>query len=68
MNAEIIAIGTELLLGEISDTNSARIARVLRDLGIDLWWMSAVGDNEARIVAQVQQARSGPTSSSPAAA
>ncbi len=57
MNAEIIAIGTELLLGEITDTNSARIARVLRDLGIDLWWMSAVGDNEARIVAQVDQAR-----------
>lgn len=57
MNAEIIAIGTELLLGEISDTNSARIARVLRDLGIDLWWMSAVGDNEARIVAQIDQAR-----------
>ncbi len=57
MNAEIIAIGTELLLGEITDTNSAKIARVLRDLGIDLWWLSAVGDNEARIVAQVQQAR-----------
>ena len=57
MNAEIIAIGTELLLGEITDTNSARIARVLRDLGIDLWWMCAVGDNEGRIAAQVDQAR-----------
>ncbi len=57
MNSEIIAIGTELLLGEIVDTNSARIARVLRDLGIDLWWMCAVGDNESRIAAQVDQAR-----------
>ena len=57
MNAEIIAIGTELLLGEIVDTNSARIAKLLRDLGIDLWWLSAVGDNEARIAAQIAQAR-----------
>jgi competence/damage-inducible protein CinA-like protein len=57
LNAEIIAIGTELLLGEISDTNSARIARALRDIGLDLWWISAVGDNEARIAALVDQAR-----------
>src|SRR5262249_31433925 len=57
MNAEIIAIGTELLLGEIADTNSAKIARVLRDLGLDLWYISAVGDNEGRIAAQVEQAR-----------
>lgn len=55
MNAEIIAIGTELLLGEISDTNSARIARVLRGVGLDLWWISAVGDNEARIAEAVAQ-------------
>ncbi len=57
MNAEIIAIGTELLLGEITDTNSAHIARVLREIGLDLWWMSVVGDNEARISALVDQAR-----------
>jgi competence/damage-inducible protein CinA-like protein len=57
LNAEIIAIGTELLLGEISDTNSSRIARTLRDIGLDLWWISAVGDNEARIAALVDQAR-----------
>ncbi len=57
MNAEIIAIGTELLLGEISDTNSAHIARRLREVGLDLWWISAVGDNEARIAEMVDQAR-----------
>jgi competence/damage-inducible protein CinA-like protein len=57
LNAEIIAIGTELLLGEITDTNSTRIARALRDIGLDLWWISAVGDNEARIAALVDQAR-----------
>ncbi len=57
MNAEIIAIGTEILLGEISDTNSARIARALRDIGLDLLWISVVGDNEARIAELVDQAR-----------
>jgi nicotinamide-nucleotide amidase len=57
MNAEIIAIGTELLLGEIPDTNSAYIARHLRDIGLDLWWISAVGDNETRIAEMVDQAR-----------
>lgn len=57
MNAEIIAIGTELLLGEISDTNSAHIARALRDTGLDLWWISVVGDNEARIAEAVRRAQ-----------
>lgn len=57
MNAEIVAIGTELLLGEISDTNSAHIARRLREIGLDLWWMSVVGDNETRIAQIVDQAR-----------
>jgi nicotinamide-nucleotide amidase len=57
LNAEIIAIGTELLLGEIVDTNSARIARALRNIGLDLLWISAVGDNEARIAEAVDRAR-----------
>jgi competence/damage-inducible protein CinA-like protein len=52
--AEIIAIGTELLLGEIVDTNSQYLARQLRDAGIDLYWLGAVGDNEARIAEAVQ--------------
>ena len=49
MNAEIIAIGTELLLGEIVDTNSAHIAKKLRTVGLNLFYTSSVGDNEQRI-------------------
>ena len=49
MNAEIIAIGTELLLGEIVDTNSAHIAKKLRTIGLNLFYTSSVGDNEQRI-------------------
>ncbi len=49
MKAEIIAIGTEILLGEIADTNSAYIAAALPRLGIDLYWISTVGDNPARM-------------------
>lgn len=57
MHAEIIAIGTELLLGEITDTNSAYIARALRAIGLDLRWISAVGDNATRIAEAVDCAR-----------
>ncbi len=49
MQAEIIAIGTEILLGEIVDTNSAWIAQRLPALGIDLNYTSVVGDNKQRI-------------------
>lgn len=56
MKAEIIAIGTEILLGEIVDTNSAYIARQLPELGIDLLYKSVVGDNRGRIVATFQRA------------
>lgn len=56
MNAEIISIGTELLLGEIVDTNSAHIARNLRDIGLNLFFTTTVGDNEARIVEALENA------------
>jgi nicotinamide-nucleotide amidase len=49
LTAEIIAIGTEILLGEITDTNSVHIARVFRDIGLNLHYMTSVGDNEGRI-------------------
>jgi len=48
-NAEIIAIGTEILLGEITDTNSVYLARQLRDIGVNVFFMTTVGDNLARI-------------------
>ena len=54
--AEIVTIGTELLLGEIQDTNSKYIARVLRDIGVDLYRLSTVGDNVQRITATLQEA------------
>jgi competence/damage-inducible protein CinA-like protein len=47
--AEIITIGTELLLGETVDTNTRYIARALRDKGVDLFRASTVGDNPERI-------------------
>ena len=54
--AEIITIGTELLLGETADTNTRHIARVLRGLGVDLYRAQTIGDNAARITTTVQEA------------
>jgi nicotinamide-nucleotide amidase len=56
MRAEIISVGTEILLGEIVDTNSAFIASKLPALGIDLYFKSVVGDNQARIVDTIERA------------
>ena len=53
--AEIITIGTEILLGEILDTNARSLARTLRDQGIDLYRKTTVGDNVARIAQAIQQ-------------
>ncbi len=54
--AEIITIGTEILLGEIIDTNAQFIARKLRDAGIDLFRKTTVGDNPGRIADAIRQA------------
>jgi competence/damage-inducible protein CinA-like protein len=48
-SAEIITIGTEILLGEIVDTNTRYIARVLRGMGVDLFRTTTIGDNTERI-------------------
>jgi len=56
MKAEIISIGTELLLGEITDTNSAYLASQLPLLGLDLHYISTVGDNQQRLVDTLRQA------------
>jgi nicotinamide-nucleotide amidase len=56
LKAEIIAVGTELLLGEILDTNSQYLAQQLTGLGIDLFFVTHVGDNMGRLSATVQQA------------
>jgi competence/damage-inducible protein CinA-like protein len=54
--AEILAIGTEILLGEIVDTNTQFIARALRAIGLDLFRTATVGDNAERIAQAVRDA------------
>jgi len=55
-SAEIITIGTEILLGEIVDTNTRYIARSLRGLGVDLYRTSTIGDNVERIAEAIRSA------------
>ena len=57
MNAEIVSIGTEILLGEIIDTNSAYIAERLPALGIDVYYKHVVGDNLGRLAEVIGRAR-----------
>ncbi len=54
--AELIMVGTELLLGEVIDTNSAYLAERLAAMGIDLYYVTKVGDNQARIAQLVREA------------
>lgn len=49
MRAEIISVGTELLLGQIIDTNAPYLSEVLSALGIDVYYRVTVGDNAARL-------------------
>ena len=56
MRAEILSCGTELLLGHITDTNATYLAQSLPALGIDLYFVSQVGDNQGRIVETLQRA------------
>ena len=56
MNAEIITTGTELLLGEIVDTNAPFIARQLRSIGVNLFYKTTVGDNRERLAEALSQA------------
>ncbi len=58
MRAEIIAIGSELLLGATIDTNSAYLARQLAAAGVNLYRKTVVGDNSERIAATVREALS----------
>lgn len=57
-NAEVLATGTELLSGDIVDTNSARIARALQPLAIPLVQITIVGDDLPRMVAAIRAALS----------
>src|ERR1700732_2002179 len=56
MRAEILSCGTELLLGHITDTNATYLAQSLATLGVDLYYVSQVGDNQGRIVETLRRA------------
>ena len=49
MQAEIIAVGTEILLGQIDNTNASYVARGLAGLGINVFHQQVVGDNPERL-------------------
>lgn len=56
MHAEIIAVGTEILLGQIVNTNSAFLAEKLADLGVNVFYQTVVGDNEERMLEAIELA------------
>ena len=49
VSAELVTSGTEILLGDIVDTNAAWIAQQLREIGVNLYYKTTVGDNEPRL-------------------
>lgn len=57
MVAEIICVGTELLLGDILNTNAQFLSRRLADLGVSVFYQSVVGDNEERLIKSIQAAK-----------
>ncbi|MHC9536490.1 competence/damage-inducible protein A [Dellaglioa sp. BT-FLS60] len=56
MHAEIIAVGTEILLGQIVNTNSAFLAEKLANLGVNVFYQTVVGDNEERMLEAIEMA------------
>lgn len=56
MNAEIIAVGSELLLGQISNTNAQFISKQLSELGINVFYHTVVGDNGGRLKDAIEKA------------
>jgi nicotinamide-nucleotide amidase len=56
MRAEIVSVGTELLLGHITDTNASWLAQQLSQLGIDNYYVSAIGDNLGRLTEHLRRA------------
>lgn len=57
MKAEIIAVGTELLLGQIVNTNAQYLSQQCAALGIDIYFQTVVGDNEGRLRQALDTAR-----------
>ena len=61
MNAEIITVGTELLLGDILNTNCRFLSQQLASMGIGLLYQSTVGDNAERLAAALSAALGAPS-------
>lgn len=57
MNAEIIAVGSELLLGQIANTNAQFLSAQLAELGINVYFHTVVGDNADRLEKAVKVAQ-----------
>ena len=57
MQAELIFVGTELLLGDILNTNAQYLSRELAALGISVYQQTVVGDNTERLTALVKNAK-----------
>ena len=55
MKAELIAVGTEILTGQITNTNAQFLSEKLAELGIDVYFHTAVGDNENRLLSVLDQ-------------
>lgn len=58
LSAEIIAVGTEILLGEITNTDAVTVARALSELGINAFYQTVVGDNPDRLYDVIMTAKS----------
>lgn len=57
MKAEIIAVGTELLLGQVVNTNATFLSEELADLGIEVYYHTVVGDNPQRLESILEEAQ-----------
>ena len=57
MKAEIIAVGTEILTGQIVNTNAQFLSEKLAEIGVDVYFQTAVGDNETRLISLLEIAQ-----------
>ena len=55
IRGEIVAVGTEMLLGDLIDTNSAFIAQKLKSIGVNMYYKTIIGDNIDRMASTIGQ-------------
>ncbi len=54
-NCEVIGVGTELLLGQIANTDAQHVSILLKDLGLNVFYHTVVGDNKDRILSSLRE-------------